>query len=291
MTDLEAHPVADLFPMLAADELAELAADIKARGLVQSIVLDAGGRILDGRNRLAACELAGVKPTFQTYEGDDPDGVAWGANVRRRNLTKAQIAILAADRFADKDLSTRSQAEEAGVSQPMIVWARAVRRYQDLHDAVLLRGESLSDSYAETQRRDAAEVRRQAKLDRLRSAASDLLSLVDDGRMSVDDAVAALDAREEKARQEAAEAEREAEERASEEERQQLVLEQERQESLDRDRDRIRMVVSGWSTVRNILLAQPDSELAAEIVAGLGETDRAALHQILAEIRKQEAYA
>jgi len=60
--------------MLADDELDELAADIKARGLLQPIVLDAEGRVLDGRNRLAACKKAGVKPDFITYADGDPDG-------------------------------------------------------------------------------------------------------------------------------------------------------------------------------------------------------------------------
>ena len=64
MSELAVHPVAALFPMLAGDELEELAADIKARGLLQPIVLDAEGRILDGRNRLAACKIAGVEPNF-----------------------------------------------------------------------------------------------------------------------------------------------------------------------------------------------------------------------------------
>jgi ParB-like chromosome segregation protein Spo0J len=48
MSELAVHPVAALFPMLAGDELEELAADIKARGLLQPIVLDAEGRVLDG---------------------------------------------------------------------------------------------------------------------------------------------------------------------------------------------------------------------------------------------------
>jgi ParB-like nuclease domain len=43
--------------------------DIKARGLLQPIVLDAEGRVLDGRNRLAACEKAGIEPMFETYAG------------------------------------------------------------------------------------------------------------------------------------------------------------------------------------------------------------------------------
>jgi hypothetical protein len=84
MSELAVHPVAALFPMLADDELEELAADIKERGLLQPIVLDADGRVLDGRNRLAACEIAGVEPRFITYEGNDPYGDGFSLNRRRR---------------------------------------------------------------------------------------------------------------------------------------------------------------------------------------------------------------
>jgi ParB-like nuclease domain len=90
---LEVHPVADLFPMLPDDELKDLAADITERGLLQPIVLDTEGRILDGRNRYAACQLAGIEPTFTTYDGDDPEGYALAVNIARREMTKGQKAI------------------------------------------------------------------------------------------------------------------------------------------------------------------------------------------------------
>ena len=108
MTDV--HPVADLFPMLSGDELEELAADIKERGLLQPIVLDQQGRILDGRNRLAACKQARVKPQFVTYEGDDPDGYALAVNIARRHLTTGARAILA-EHFA---IDARNDSGEIG---------------------------------------------------------------------------------------------------------------------------------------------------------------------------------
>ncbi len=212
----EVHPVADLFPMLAEDELRALADDIKLRGLRDPVLLDGEGRVLDGRNRLAACKMAGVKPTFVTYDGDDPEGEAWSRNVRHRHLSKAQLALAAADRFADKDLSTRTQAEAASVSQPMIVWAQTVRRYPDLRDAVRA-GQPLYPAYEMAQRRDQRAAEDEKAKERLRFEAADLLSLVDEDRMSLDDAVAALDAREDKARQEerALEAQHESERRAA----------------------------------------------------------------------------
>jgi ParB-like chromosome segregation protein Spo0J len=41
------HPVADLFPMMTNEELDDLAADIKANGLIQPIVVDKDGFLID----------------------------------------------------------------------------------------------------------------------------------------------------------------------------------------------------------------------------------------------------
>ena len=89
------HPYADEFPMASAEELDELAASIATVGLIHPIVLTPQGLVLDGRNRLAACEKAGVEPTFETRDGDDDDYKEFviGANTtgRRESMT-VQIA-------------------------------------------------------------------------------------------------------------------------------------------------------------------------------------------------------
>ena len=58
---MEFHPAAELFPMLAEQELLELAADIRVRGLLLAIVTYEG-KILDGRNRKRACRPACRRP-------------------------------------------------------------------------------------------------------------------------------------------------------------------------------------------------------------------------------------
>lgn len=88
------HPLADLFPMLDERELGALADDIKANGLRESIKVTADGTLVEGRNRLEACELAGVEPRFETVDGDIGDLIV-SANIMRRHMTKGQIAILA----------------------------------------------------------------------------------------------------------------------------------------------------------------------------------------------------
>lgn len=92
------HPYADKFPMASDDELAELAESIAAVGLINPVVLTPGGLVLDGRNRLKACEVAGVEPTFTTRDGDDDDYKEFviGVNTtgRRESMT-VQIAAAA----------------------------------------------------------------------------------------------------------------------------------------------------------------------------------------------------
>jgi N6-adenosine-specific RNA methylase IME4 len=88
------HPAAELFPRLADVELEALAADVRANGLRLPIVTYRG-QVLDGRNRLRACELAGVAPRFEEYAGDDPVGFVVSTNLKRRHLDESQRAMVA----------------------------------------------------------------------------------------------------------------------------------------------------------------------------------------------------
>jgi ParB-like chromosome segregation protein Spo0J len=97
-SNLEAHPAAAMFPMMPADELQALSADIGAHGLVEPVVLFEG-KILDGRNRVKACELAGVRvDTVAWVPQDDRTPVEFviSSNLYRRHLSTSQRAIIAA---------------------------------------------------------------------------------------------------------------------------------------------------------------------------------------------------
>lgn len=96
---MNSHPAARLFPPVSNDELQALAADIKAHGLHHPIVtLQAA--VLDGRNRLKACQIAGVEPRFVEWDGQgSPMGYVISANLRRRHLTKSQAAAIAAEKL------------------------------------------------------------------------------------------------------------------------------------------------------------------------------------------------
>jgi 16S rRNA G966 N2-methylase RsmD len=94
------HPAAELFPLLGDDELRELADDIKVHGLREPIWLwnevDHCLWLLDGRNRVRACQIAGIQPTTRFYSGDDPIGFSVSLNLKRRHLDewdKAEVAL------------------------------------------------------------------------------------------------------------------------------------------------------------------------------------------------------
>lgn len=120
----QAHPAAECLPLLEGAAFAELVEDICARGLREPIVLK-GELVLDGRNRLRACEAAGVEPRFRQYEGEDLVEFVVSANLKRRHLNESQRAMCAArlanmKQGARTDLAqicARSQTEAAELFQ------------------------------------------------------------------------------------------------------------------------------------------------------------------------------
>ena len=87
------HPICLLMPSADDDELLNLADDIRAHGLLDPIVLFEK-RILDGRNRAAACESTGVAPRYVEFEGTREVALVFvvSHNLKRRHLTKQAIA-------------------------------------------------------------------------------------------------------------------------------------------------------------------------------------------------------
>lgn len=111
------HPAAALFPLMHGGELDLLVADIAQNGLREPIVL-AGGLILDGRNRLHACELAGVAPRFVEWDGDggSPLSFVLSRNLHRRHLDESQRSLIAvrAKEMFKKEAVERHRAQRFG---------------------------------------------------------------------------------------------------------------------------------------------------------------------------------
>lgn len=113
---MDCHPSTSLFPMMADCELAELARDISEHGLIEPVVTLAG-QVLDGRNRLRACELASVEPRFEEWTGaGSPTAWVISKNLHRRHLSESQRAMIAA-RLANLTNGQRASQICEGVPQ------------------------------------------------------------------------------------------------------------------------------------------------------------------------------
>jgi ParB-like chromosome segregation protein Spo0J len=137
MTALEFHPLADIFPLLEGQDFTELAADIKAHGLHEPIVLFEG-RILDGRNRFRACLAAGVEPMFRPFDGDDPLAYVISLNLKRRHLSESQRAMVAAKlatlKRGDNQHSPIGETSQAKAAELLNVGKRSVERATEVRD-------------------------------------------------------------------------------------------------------------------------------------------------------------
>ena len=116
------HPICLLIPSADDDELQDLTDDIRAHGLIDPIVLFEG-MILDGRNRAAACERAGIAPHYVQFGGGREDALILvvSHNLKRRHLTKQAIAdaLVAAEDFnLHYTLAEPAAAAEAAADGP-----------------------------------------------------------------------------------------------------------------------------------------------------------------------------
>ena len=183
MNELKIHPVTACYPMMAADEMAELVEDIRAKGLLFPVTV-MGDVLLDGRNRLEACGRAGVAVKTVEYDGDDPAGFIITTN-KRRNLTVSQRAAVAnriatlkdgqrADRVAAQDCAAGITQEEAarimGISRRSVQQAREIELASPELEQEVLDGEKtlgqaareIKETKRETRRQENAKVARAA---------------------------------------------------------------------------------------------------------------------------------
>lgn len=171
------HPLADIFPMIAEADLKVLAADIAANGQVEPILL-LEGKVLDGRNRQAACGLAGADPVYAEFTGADPLSFVLSKNLHRRHLSESQRAIAAAmivdwERGVNQatvgsaNLPTRRAAEKLSVSERAVTAARRVREHgaPELIDAIRAGKVSVhaGEALSELQHAEQARVVREEK--------------------------------------------------------------------------------------------------------------------------------
>lgn len=192
----EVHPVAELFPMLPDDELRELADSIAADGLLHPIVIDTEGVLIDGRNRLRACQIAGVEPHYTSLNGHDPVTYILSTNVTRRHMNAGQRAMVRAKAQRSTDGTfhgLQSQlAQEVDAPKSRIAEAMAVMEYRpDLADEVIAGIRGLNDAYARARARKEGQDTDEARLDELRKNMPSLVLEVVEERLTLSAAWAA----------------------------------------------------------------------------------------------------
>jgi ParB-like chromosome segregation protein Spo0J len=87
------HEAANIFPLMDENELRTLAEDIGLRGQLVPIELY-DGMIIDGRNRWAACQFAGIEPLTVEVNPKDPVAYVLSLNLHRRHLDETQRAMV-----------------------------------------------------------------------------------------------------------------------------------------------------------------------------------------------------
>jgi ParB-like chromosome segregation protein Spo0J len=129
-------PFEELLPPLAADELGELREDIRARGMLQDIVVhetdDLGvWEVLDGANRVRICKELGLEepPKFRPVRNltlEEKRQLALDLNLHRRHLTREQKRELVARLLvAESEKSDRAIATTVGVDHKTVAVVRA----------------------------------------------------------------------------------------------------------------------------------------------------------------------
>lgn len=208
MRNIKIHPAAESYRLMRNDELAALAEDIEAHGLIDPIIMGrvngaATEALVDGRNRLHACEIARVEPKFQVIEFPDEDAVRAFVKSRseRRDLSKGERAMALAMLYPKPERGKKSrildnlEGNRKGWTD-RLYQARSVLGHSPelaaaVRDGTIKLDEALDR--VKNERRDLEST--ETKLAILRSEAPDLAELVEEDRIALAEATAALEQR------------------------------------------------------------------------------------------------
>lgn len=201
---LPVFAAADVFPMMADDELLGLAEDIKANGVREPIVV-ANGELVDGRNRRAACKIAGVVPPVRELgEADDPTTYVLSANIHRRHMTKGQRVMAVAHIYPDPEKGGRGKNSlkiKEFINPGYLSQARAIVAHSKTLAAAVLGGSKpLAEAYQEVQIATGKFNNESKRLRELRFERPDLADAVEAEETPLDEAIrkAAADAEQRK---------------------------------------------------------------------------------------------
>lgn len=208
--DWPEHPAAAAFRLMTEDELAQLAADIKTNGLLYPIMrgtwedngLPVHG-VIDGRNRLRACKIAKVEPSFTEFKGEDPCDFIASVNGERRNVTIGQKALAHALIYPEAKHTGRgnkifgTEHFRPRVTEARIIIEHAPELVENVKNGII----ALDNAYRQAAERKKAKEWLVDGMRRLHQIAPDLAARVEAGDIDFDEARTLLNERENEARQ------------------------------------------------------------------------------------------
>jgi ParB-like nuclease domain. len=229
MPEYKVHPDVEIFPMHTEDEFQRMVNSMKEIGQTQPIPLgkwiEDGEEvvgIIGGRNRLRACEVLGIEPKYEMYEGDIKAYINAGDLVRR-DLTKGQKAMAYAMLYPNSQRGKRtdllSGITSSASERVMVSKARKILRHSEAIAKEIMAGNLFLDKAADWV---DTEIAKNKKIDETRKwledNAPELYGQFQDNRITLEEAKT-------KAEQEikAAKEKKEREEALAEAHKQQLI--------------------------------------------------------------------
>ncbi|MGW1926010.1 hypothetical protein ACWCQ0_43275 [Streptomyces massasporeus] len=135
-----------------------------------------------------------MEPAFVTYNGSDPSGYVLSVNLRRRNITKGQAAMISAKArsesehqpSSDSEHTARSVSEQTGISLGRVSQANTVLQHApDLVEAVINGAMGLDEAYTTARENKAKANSAEVQLARLREEDPELADRVVQGELTL----------------------------------------------------------------------------------------------------------
>lgn len=121
------HPLVEIFPDMEKHAFAEFVQDIKVNGVREPVTVYKN-LVVDGRNRVLACQELGIPYPMRVYEGKESDLLAFvlSKNLHRRQMDASQRAMVAAKIANMTHGGDRKSAQAAAL--PLVSQAEAGKR-------------------------------------------------------------------------------------------------------------------------------------------------------------------
>ena len=174
---IEFHPLANIFPLIEGEDFEKLVADVRQHGLIEPITL-LGRQILDGRNRYRACVAAKILP-------ESLDEITATQIKHFKQFVAAGAPVPTQDQLLDYVVSRNLHRRQMNDDQRRMVAARMVNLRAGRP------AEDKSPQFAAISREQAAKLLTtdEPGVERARSvlahAVSEVVEMVDAGRVTV----------------------------------------------------------------------------------------------------------